>query len=238
MRQLPDDPFEACRMGGWTCKKRKVATMNMVTRLGIVVFVIAAVLGIGVLAVLWFSWEPLLPMAYWLVGMDWFNVALLVVLGIVALGLVVLLIYALAAKHKGSELSLRHNDGTVTITKEAIRSTAERTLARNRGIKVNDLKIGIHGKRNPDISVKADVEPGSNADLASLGESLMSEVASSISLLTGYPVKRVDITFAGKTKAPSASAATTSTRAHPIASTRKEVPHVEYKRQSQGVLST
>ncbi len=195
------------------CKKRKVMTMNMITRLGIVVFVIAAILGIGVLAVLWFSWEPLVPTALWLVSMDWFNTALLIVLGIVAVGLITLLIYAIAAKHKGSELSLKRDDGTVTITKEAMRSTAERTLASDRNLKVDDLKVDIRGKHNPDISVKANVEPGSNANLAALGESLQNDVASSISTLTGYPVKSVDITFAGKTKAPSTKAVATSTHA-------------------------
>ncbi len=222
-------------MSDQTCQKRKVAAMNMITRLGIVLFVIAAMLGVGVLAVLWFSWEPLLPAAYWLVGMSWFNTALLVVLGVVALGLIVLLIYAIAARRKGSELTLERSEGTVTITKEAIRSTAERALA-NSNLKVDDLKIGIRGKRNPDISIKANVEPGSNANLASLGESLQSEVASSISELTGYPVKNVDITFAGKTRAPSATATAASERTRTITTARKEVPHVEYKRQAQSVV--
>lgn len=199
--------------------KRKVVAVNMITRLGIVVFVIAAVLGIGVLTVLWFSWEPLLPAAYWLVSMDWFNIALLVVLGIVAVGLIVLFIYALAAKHKGSELSLKRDDGTVTITKEAMRSTAQRALSSNRNLKVDDLKIGIRGKHNPDISVKASVEPGSNTNLALLGESLQNEVSSSISNLTGYPVKKVDITFEGKTNAPSTNAVVTSTQARTVVST-------------------
>lgn len=192
--------------------------MNMITRLGIVVFVIAAMLGIGVLAVLWFSWEPLLPAAYWLVGMNWFNTALLVVLGIVAVGLIALLVYAIAAKHKGSELSLKRDDGTVTITKEAMRSTAQRALTSNRNIKVDDLKIGIRGKHNPDISVKASVDPGSNANLASLGESLQNEVSSSISSLTGYPVKKVDIMFDGKTKAPSTNAVVVPTQARTVVS--------------------
>lgn len=193
--------------------------MNMITRLGIILFVIAAILGIGVLAVLWFSWEPLIPTALWLVSMSWFNTVLLIVLGIVAVGLVVLLIYAIAAKHKGSELSLKRGDGTVTITKEAMRSTAERTLASDRNIKVDDLKVNIRGKHNPDISVKANVEPGSNANLASLGESLQNDVASSVSALTGYPVKNVDITFTGKTRAPSANTLATPVQTRTVAST-------------------
>lgn len=214
--------------------------MNMITRLGIMVFVIAAVLGIGVLATLWFSWEPLLPAAYWLASMNWFDIALLVVLSITALGLAALLIYAIAAKHKGSALSLKSDDGTVTITKEAIRSTAEHTLKNNHNLKVDDLKIGIRGKRNPDISIKANVEPGSRSNLTSLGASLQSDVASSISSLTGYPVKAVDITFAGKTKATSTTAVATPeahTQTITTVSDRKEAPYVQYKRQNQGVYS-
>ena len=54
-----------------------------------IVFVVAAVLGVGVLAALWFAWEPLFPFIAWLVSMDWFFVVEAILLGITAIGLLV-----------------------------------------------------------------------------------------------------------------------------------------------------
>ena len=52
-----------------------------------IVFVVAAVLGVGVLAALWFAWEPLFPFIAWLVSMDWFFVVEAILLGITAMAL-------------------------------------------------------------------------------------------------------------------------------------------------------
>ncbi|WP_165253005.1 alkaline shock response membrane anchor protein AmaP [Adlercreutzia sp. ZJ304] len=203
--------------------------MRKFTRFCLVIFIIAAILGIGVLAVLWFSWEPLLPLASWLAGMSWFNIALLVVLGIVAIGLIALLICALATPGKGSKLLLRREDGTVSITKEAIRSTAKYVLESHSGIETKDLKVSIHGKHNPRISISANIEPKANLNLASLGETLQQEIISSVSTLTGYPVEKVDITFAGN---PTNTLYTENTSIN----VRREGSHVGYKRPSQSVI--
>ena len=48
--------------------------MGKLRRTAMIVFVVAAVLGVGVLAALWFAWEPLFPFIAWLVSMDWFFV--------------------------------------------------------------------------------------------------------------------------------------------------------------------
>lgn len=200
--------------------------MGKLTRFGLVVFVIATILGTGMLTVLWFAWEPLLPMATWLVGMDWFNVALLVILGIIAVGLIVLLISAIATPGKESGLSLEREEGTVSITKDAIHSTAEHALE-SQNIKVDDLKVEVRGKRNPKISIRTKVEPGANANLTDLGQAIQQDIAYSVNTLTGYPVENVDVTFAGKPTRPSNIQ---------NSSIRKEVPYVGYKRADKSIV--
>lgn len=198
--------------------------MNKLTRFCLIVFVLAAVAATGVLTILWFSWEPMLPIAVWLAEMEWFDIALIVALSIAAAGLAIVLIYAIAAPGKASKLSIVRDDGTVSITKDAIRSAAEHALDAHGSLKTKDLKVGIHGKRDPRISIDAKVEPGANGNLAALGESLQREVSASISTLTGRPVESVDISFVGKTWSSRSGF-------------REEVTHVEYKRQGQSVAS-
>lgn len=74
--------------------------MGKLTRIALFVFVIAAVLGVGTLATLWFAWDPLLPFAAGLAAQEWFDIALLVLLGVTAAGLFAALVWALAAPAK------------------------------------------------------------------------------------------------------------------------------------------
>ena len=71
--------------------------MGKFKRFCMIVFVVAAVLGIGVLAALWFAWEPLFPAIAWLMSMPWFFVVEAVLLGITALGLLVVVLTPLSA---------------------------------------------------------------------------------------------------------------------------------------------
>ena len=60
--------------------------MGKFKRFCMIVFVIAAVLGVGILAALWFAWEPLFPAIAWLMGMPWFFIVEAVLLGITRWG--------------------------------------------------------------------------------------------------------------------------------------------------------
>ena len=81
-------------------------------RFCMIVFVVASTLGVGVLAALWFAWEPLLPAIAWLADMPWFYVAEAVLLGITALGLLIILIDALSKPGKKSHLRLERDGGS------------------------------------------------------------------------------------------------------------------------------
>ena len=99
--------------------------MGKFKRFCMIVFVVAAVLGIGVLAALWFAWEPLFPAIAWLMSMPWFFVVEAVLLGITALGLLVVLIRAITAPGKNSQLELERDNGSIAITQNAIQSTVK-----------------------------------------------------------------------------------------------------------------
>ena len=89
--------------------------MGKFKRFCMIVFVVAAVLGIGVLAALWFAWEPLFPAIAWLMAMPWFYVVEAVLLGITAVGLLVVLIRALTAPGKNSQLEIERDNAKVRI---------------------------------------------------------------------------------------------------------------------------
>ena len=142
--------------------------MGKFKRFCMIVFVVAAVLGIGVLAALWFAWEPLFPAIAWLMSMPWFFVVEAVLLGITALGLLVVLIRAITAPGKS-----------------------------HHGLSTDNVKVHITNKHDPRMSIHAKIDPGRNAELGQLGAKLQDEIAATLEAFTGYPVDSVRITFAG-----------------------------------------
>ena len=151
--------------------------MGKFKRFCMIVFVVAAVLGIGVLAALWFAWEPLFPAIAWLMSMPWFFVVEAVLLGITALGLLVVLIRA--------------------ITQNAIQSTVKHVVESHHGLSTDNVKVHITNKHDPRMSIHAKIDPGRNAELGQLGAKLQDEIAATLEAFTGYPVDSVRITFAG-----------------------------------------
>ena len=164
--------------------------MGKFKRFCMIVFVVAAVLGIGVLAALWFAWEPLFPAIAWLMSMPWFFVVEAVLLGITALGLLVVLIRAITAPGKNSQLELERDNGSIAITQNAIQSTVKHVVESHHGLSTDNVKVHITNKH-------AKIDPGRNAELGQLGAKLQDEIAATLEAFTGYPVDSVRITFAG-----------------------------------------
>ena len=168
--------------------------MGKFKRFCMIVFVVAAVLGIGVLAALWFAWEPLFPAIAWLMSMPWFFVVEAVLLGITALGLLVVLIRAITAPGKNSQLELERDNGSIAITQNAIQSTVKHVVESHHGLSTDNVKVHITNKHDPRMSIHAKIDPGRNAEL---GAKLQDEIAATLEAFTGYPVDSVRITFAG-----------------------------------------
>lgn len=171
--------------------------MGKFKRFCMIVFVVAAVLGIGVLAALWFAWEPLFPAIAWLMSMPWFFVVEAVLLGITALGLLVVLIRAITAPGKNSQLELERDNGSIAITQNAIQSTVKHVVEAHHGLSTDNVKVEITNKHDPRMAIHAKIDPGRNAELGELGAKLQNEISSTLEAFTGYPVDSVRITFAG-----------------------------------------
>ena len=171
--------------------------MGKFKRFCMIVFVVAAVLGIGVLAALWFAWEPLFPAIAWLMAMPWFYVVEAVLLGITAVGLLVVLIRALTAPGKNSQLEIERDNGSIAITQNAIQSTVTHVVEAHHGLSTDNVKVDITNKHDPRMAIHAKIDPGRNAELGELGAKLQNEISSTLEAFTGYPVDSVRITFAG-----------------------------------------
>ena len=171
--------------------------MGKFKRFCMIVFVIAAVLGIGILAALWFAWEPLFPAIAWLMSMPWFYIVEAVLLGITAVGLLVVLIRAITAPGKNSQLELERDNGSIAITQNAIPSTVKHVVESHHGLSTDNVKVHITNKHDPRMSIHAKIDPGRNAELGQLGVKLQDEIAATLEAFTGYPVDSVRITFAG-----------------------------------------
>ena len=171
--------------------------MGKFKRFCMLVFVVAAVLGIGVLAALWFAWEPLFPAIAWLMAMPWFYVVEAVLLGITAVGLLVVLIRALTAPGKNSQLEIERDNGSIAITQNAIQSTVKHVVEAHHGLSTDNVKVDITNKHDPRMAIHAKIDPGRNAELGELGAKLQNEISSTLEAFTGYPVDSVRITFAG-----------------------------------------
>ena len=159
--------------------------MGKFKRFCMIVFVVAAVLGVGVLA------------ALWLMSMPWFFVVEAVLLGITALGLLVVLIRAITAPGKNSQLELERDNGSIAITQNAIQSTVKHVVESHHGLSTDNVKVHITNKHDPRMSIHAKIDPGRNAELGQLGAKLQDEIAATLEAFTGYPVDSVRITFAG-----------------------------------------
>ena len=181
-----------------------------------IAFALAALLGTSTLAAAWFAWEPTLPLVTWAASMPWFFAAETILLGITAVGLAVILIRAVTAPAKKSQLTLKRENGTISFTQNAVQSTVKHVVESYQGLTVSSVRAEIKGARNPQVSVLAKIDPGRNAELGSLGAQLQTEIASTLSAFTGYPTKSVDIIFVGNadvvTSAFTAKAASDATK--------------------------
>lgn len=143
--------------------------MGKLRRTAMIVFVVAAVLGVGVLAALWFAWEPLFPFIAWLVSMDWFFVVEAILLGITAIGLLVVLIRALTAPGKNSQLELERGNGSIAITQNAIQSTVKHVVEAHHGLKTDSVRVEILGNHDPRMAIHAKIDPGPQCGAGSAG---------------------------------------------------------------------
>ncbi|NHM14963.1 alkaline shock response membrane anchor protein AmaP [Xiamenia xianingshaonis] len=172
--------------------------MGKLKRFCLIAFALALIIGVGFLAVEYVAYAPLLPYTRAIVSMSWFYVLYNAVLGVIALGTVVLLAVGLFSPGRGKRLEVKRDQGSVIITRTAISSTVRHAIESHPPLKVEKTSVRIKNGRNPAISVSARVNPGSRGDLSSLGQTLQRQVSERLNVFSGARVKRVDIVFAGE----------------------------------------
>ncbi|NHM16855.1 alkaline shock response membrane anchor protein AmaP [Eggerthellaceae bacterium zg-887] len=172
--------------------------MGKLKRFCLIAFALALIIGVGFLAVEYVAYAPLLPYTRAIASMSWFYVLYNAVLGIIALGTVVLLAVGLFSPGRGKRLEVKRDQGSVIITRTAISSTVRHAIESHPPLKVEKTSVRIKNGRNPAISVSARVNPGSRGDLSSLGQTLQRQVSERLNVFSGARVKRVDIVFAGE----------------------------------------
>ncbi len=171
--------------------------MGKLTRACLLLFIVFAILSIGVLAIPWFQWHPFNASILFLKQQSWFSLTESVLLAFTALGLLTLLGYALFSPSKKGQLEFRYGNGTITISKDAIESTVKHVVEQSRGITVSNIAVRILGSSEPRVSIRLKVNPGRNSELGKLGVQLQEEISASVCAFAGYPIHRVDITFSG-----------------------------------------
>ncbi len=172
--------------------------MGKLKRFCLIAFALALIVGVGFLAVEYVAYAPLLPYTRAIASMSWFFVLYNAVLGVIALGTVVLLAVGLFSPGRGKRLEVKRDQGSVIITRTAISSTVRHAIESHPPLKVEKTSVRIKNGRNPAISVSARVDPGSRGDLSSLGQTLQRQVSERLNVFSGARVKRVDIVFAGE----------------------------------------
>ena len=175
--------------------------MGTAKRIGLIVYAIVGLVSIGLLAALWFAWEPLMAFTGWVAGVPWFATVELVLLGITAVGLIALLIWAVTARKMQPDLIVPQDEGSIAITQDALQSTVRHVIEAHRGLEARAVKVKVVGKDRPLLFVSAKVDPGRNANLSALGATLQRETIASLTAFSGYPVEEASITFIGDAEA-------------------------------------
>lgn len=124
------------------------------------------------------------------------SIAVLVLLGIVAFGALVTLLYALFSPGKRKRLVDERVDGTIVISRKALENCVQATALSYPGVAVQDTRVhitnrGDHPKIRVDLEMS--VDPARFGSVADKTAALQQDISSQLSHFVGYEIKRVDI---------------------------------------------
>lgn len=156
-----------------------------------VVFFLAFLLSVGSLAADWFSFEPISSVVESCRSQEWFNIILLVLLAISALGVVVVLIGTLAARSKNSYQETSNDLGSVCISKSALQRTVEDVIYAHPELTSLKTSVRIVNRKKPYVDITAKVAPRGLISLATVAPILQKEIKDAVEKLTGNEVRSV-----------------------------------------------
>lgn len=165
-----------------------------------VAYFIVSFIAIGVIALVALGKGPLAVVFSALVGETSFYVSELVLLGIVAIGLVVILVKAIVTP--GIQPTQRSDTplGTISVTQRMLEDTCESVIDKHNELDFDSVHAYITNGEKPSCDVDLVVMPIDVENLSVLGPKLQAEIKNALEKLTGNSVGNVSITFREQTR--------------------------------------
>ena len=92
---------------------------------------------------------------------------------------------------------LHNTKGSIAIADRTMHTTVERVVEAHPDLVCEYTAVRHEGRKKPGLLVQARINPGRNAELSQLGQSLQHEIANTLEAFAGCAVNSVDITFTG-----------------------------------------
>jgi hypothetical protein len=154
-------------------------------------FVLATVLSAGALTCAWFSVEPIAPAISAVKGSAWFNIALIVCLAIVAVGLVCILCRILFARRRHSYLETTNDAGPMLVSRSVIEHTVERTVTAFPSVQFINARARLTSSKRHGCIISVRIAPHGLVSLGTVGPALQAAIKSDVEHLLGSEVDKV-----------------------------------------------
>ena len=156
-----------------------------------VVFAIAGLLCLAALALPWFG--PLTRETSVLLSIDWYYLVVEILACVTGIGLIVTLVVAIAAHKDEAVVVSKLDGGHITVTTDAIASTAAHIVENNSSCTVDD--VDVKTKRGGHVKVRMRLVPYTTSDVYDGGEALHAQLMSGLGALCGTTLDGVSIEF-------------------------------------------
>lgn len=156
-----------------------------------VVYVIAGFLALAALVLPWYG--PVPSQARDLFSLEWYYTAVEVLVCIAAVGLLVTLVVALTSRKSSAVEVSKVDGGHITVTTDAIASTAAHIVEDNSSCTVDDVDVTTKHKGH--VKVIVHVIPFSPSDVIDGGSGLHAKLVNGLGTLCGDSLDGVSIEF-------------------------------------------
>jgi len=154
-------------------------------------FFIASFLGVGALAGDYFGFQPVASVVEGCRDQMWFSYLLLVLLGIFAVGMVVILLGTLFSRSRGTYQEAVNDFGSVCISRSAIERAVQDVIETHSELRFMKAGVRIVNRKKPYADITAKVAPRGFMSLAAVAPILQKEIKDAVENLTGNEVRAV-----------------------------------------------
>lgn len=126
---------------------------------------------------------------------SWQFITLAVLLGLVALGALIMLGIGIFARGKLHTLTEECENGTIEISRVALESAARNAIEAEGTYVIDDVRVKIINGSTPSMFARATLGVENEQNLAELGSRLQEKIKQSLENFSGYVVSGVDVEF-------------------------------------------